>query len=63
MLRWPESPERLREMWYDLTGLDQQVAADRKADLDADVLAAYARFGAEDGLTMPATIVVASGRA
>jgi ubiquinone/menaquinone biosynthesis C-methylase UbiE len=63
MLRWPESPERLREMWYDLTRLDQQVPADRKADLDADVLTAYARFAEGDGLTMPASIVVASGRA
>ena len=63
MLTWPESPERLREMWYDLTRLDQQVPANRKADLDADVLTAYAHFAEGDGLTMPASIVVASGRA
>ena len=63
MLTWPESPVRLREMWYDLTRLDQQVPAERKADLDADVVAAYARFVQGDGLTMPASIVVASGRA
>ena len=58
---WPEGPERLRDLWYDLTRLDQQVPADRKPALDADVLASLARFAAGDGLTMPATIVVASG--
>jgi ubiquinone/menaquinone biosynthesis C-methylase UbiE len=60
---WPESPERLRDLWYDLTRLDQQVAPDRKPSLDADVLASLTRFAEGDGLTMPATIVVASGQA
>jgi ubiquinone/menaquinone biosynthesis C-methylase UbiE len=60
---WPESPERLRDLWYDLTGLDQRVAPDRKPSLDADVLASLTRFAEGDGLTMPATIVVASGQA
>jgi ubiquinone/menaquinone biosynthesis C-methylase UbiE len=60
---WAESPERLRELWYDLTGLDQQIAPDRKSALDADVLASLARFAQGDGLMMPATVVVASGRA
>jgi len=60
---WPESPERLRDLWYELTGLDQQVAPDRKPSLDADVLASLTRFAGRDGLTMPATIVVASGQA
>jgi hypothetical protein len=39
------------------------VPADRKSALDADVLASLARFAEGDGLTMPATVVVASGRA
>jgi SAM-dependent methyltransferase len=63
VLTWPDGPERLREMWYDLTGLDRQVTADRKPSLDADVLASCTRFAEGDGLKMPATIVVASGRA
>jgi hypothetical protein len=41
---WPESPERLRDLWYDLTRLDQQVPADRKPALDAAVLASLALF-------------------
>jgi hypothetical protein len=53
----------LRELWYDLTGLDQQIAPDRKSALDADVLASLTRFAQGDGLMMPATVVVASGRA
>jgi ubiquinone/menaquinone biosynthesis C-methylase UbiE len=60
---WPESPERLRDLWYDLTGLDQQVPPDRKPSLDADVLASLTRFAVGDGLKLPATIVVVSGRA
>jgi len=60
---WPEGPERLRDLWYDLTRLDQQVPADRKPALDAAVVASLARFAEGDALTMPATIVLASGRA
>lgn len=60
---WPEGPERLRDLWYDLTGLDQQVPPDRKPSLDADVLNSFARFAQGDRLILPATIVVASGRA
>jgi ubiquinone/menaquinone biosynthesis C-methylase UbiE len=60
---WPEGPERLRDLWYDLTGLDQQVPPDRKPSLDADVLASCTRFAEGDMITMPATIVLASGRA
>jgi ubiquinone/menaquinone biosynthesis C-methylase UbiE len=60
---WLDSSERLRDLWYDLTRLDQQVSADRKPALDADVLASLARFDEGDGLKMPATIVIASGRA
>jgi ubiquinone/menaquinone biosynthesis C-methylase UbiE len=63
ILSWPDGPERLREMWYDLTGLHQQVAADRKPSLDADVLASLARFAEGDTLKLPATVVIASGRA
>ena len=60
---WPDGPDQLRALWYDLTRLDQQVPADRKPALDADVLASLARFDEGDGLKMPATIVIASGRA
>ena len=60
---WPESPERLRDLWYDLTGLDQQVPPERKPSLDADVLTSCTRFAEGDMIKMPATIVVASGRA
>jgi ubiquinone/menaquinone biosynthesis C-methylase UbiE len=60
---WPESPERLRDLWYDLTRLDQQVQADRKPALDADVLASLARFAEGEDLKLPATVVIASGRA
>jgi hypothetical protein len=63
VVSWPERAERLRDLWYDLTGLDQQVPADRKSALDADVLASLTRFTEGDGLTMPVTVVVASGRA
>ena len=52
-----------RDLWYDLTGLDQQVPPDRKPSLDADVLASCTRFAEGDMIKMPATIVVASGRA
>ena len=58
---WPESPERLRDLWYDLTGLDQQVPPERKPSLDADVLTSCTRFAEGDMIKMPATIVVASG--
>jgi len=60
---WPESPERLRDLWYDLTHLDQQVSTDRKPALDAAVLASLARFTEGEDLKLPATIVIASGRA
>jgi len=63
MFSWPESPERLRDLWYDLTRLDQQVPADRKPALDADVLASLARFAEGEDLKLPATVVIASGRA
>jgi ubiquinone/menaquinone biosynthesis C-methylase UbiE len=63
LLSWPDRPERLRDLWYDLTRLDQQVPADRKPALDADVLASLTRFAEGKGLKLPATIVIASGRA
>lgn len=62
-LRWPGTPEQHLEMWLELTGVEDQVPAERHEELRNSVIASYRRFQQGNELIFPIPIVVASGRA
>jgi ubiquinone/menaquinone biosynthesis C-methylase UbiE len=62
-MRWPGTPEQHLEMWLELTGVEDQVPADRHEELRSGVIASYRRFQQGNELVFSIPIVVASGRA
>lgn len=62
-LVWPGPPESLRRFWLELTRLEDRLPVDRLEGLRADVLAAFRRHAEGEAVRLPATVVVASGRA
>ena len=62
-LVWPGTAETLRAFWLQISRIEEQVAAERREALLGDVLASLRRYAAGGTVCLPATVVLASGRA
>jgi SAM-dependent methyltransferase len=61
-LRWPGPPQLLIDQMLDISRVEDNVPADRREAMRADLLSAYTPFARGDETHLKARIVVASGR-
>ncbi len=60
---WPGTVETLARQWFELSGIEERVAEERRAELHKDVLRSLGRFAEGGTARFAVQIVVASGKA